>query len=195
MSRDRRWCQGNLQHLRLLFTEGLFGAHRTLFLNGALSYVSALLVGDLPPAQHLGGGRQRVLRARLLPVRTEPLSGVAGLAAELGALAARGHRHDPVRAEDPERPLDRRARAGGARSAACCALLASVVLDVVLSSLLAPIRMAFHSRFVFTNLIGRTVVWRSQTARGRRDVVGRRDPRPRLRHRLRERLGRRALRA
>jgi membrane glycosyltransferase len=42
-------------------------------------------------------------------------------------------------------------------------LLASVVLDVLLSSLLAPIRMAFHSRFVFTNLIGRTVVWRSQT--------------------------------
>jgi membrane glycosyltransferase len=41
-------------------------------------------------------------------------------------------------------------------------LLASVVLDVALSSLLAPIRMAFHSRFVFTNLIGRTVVWRSQ---------------------------------
>jgi membrane glycosyltransferase len=43
MKRDRRWCQGNLQHLRLLFTEGLFGAHRMLFLNGALSYVSALL--------------------------------------------------------------------------------------------------------------------------------------------------------
>src|SRR3989475_12236677 len=43
MRRDRRWCQGNLQHLRLLFTEGLFGAHRALFLNGALSYMSALL--------------------------------------------------------------------------------------------------------------------------------------------------------
>src|SRR5262249_55505083 len=43
MRRDRRWCQGNLQHLRLVFTEGLFGAHRALFLNGALSYMSALL--------------------------------------------------------------------------------------------------------------------------------------------------------
>src|SRR5205814_351495 len=43
MRRDRRWCQGNLQHLRLLPTEGLFGAHRALFLNGVLSYVSALL--------------------------------------------------------------------------------------------------------------------------------------------------------
>src|SRR6185295_4023625 len=43
MNRHRRWCQGNLQHMRLLFIEGLFGAHRALFLNGALSYVSALL--------------------------------------------------------------------------------------------------------------------------------------------------------
>src|SRR5262249_10487074 len=43
MKRDRRWCQGNLQHLRLLFTEGLFGAHRALFLTGAPSYMSALL--------------------------------------------------------------------------------------------------------------------------------------------------------
>src|SRR4029079_7038199 len=43
MSPDRRWFQGSLEHLRLLFTEGLFGAHRALFLNGALSYVSALL--------------------------------------------------------------------------------------------------------------------------------------------------------
>src|SRR6185437_16033942 len=43
MKRHRRGCQGNLQHLRLLPTEGLFGAHRALFLNGVLAYVSALL--------------------------------------------------------------------------------------------------------------------------------------------------------
>src|SRR5690625_732349 len=43
LKRDRRWCQGNMQHLRLLFTRGLFPAHRALFLNGAMAYVSALL--------------------------------------------------------------------------------------------------------------------------------------------------------
>ncbi|MGH7338146.1 MAG: glucans biosynthesis glucosyltransferase MdoH, partial [Myxococcota bacterium] len=43
MQRDRRWCQGNLQHLRLLFTEGLVRVHRGLFLNGIFSYVSAVL--------------------------------------------------------------------------------------------------------------------------------------------------------
>ena len=43
MKRDRRWCQGNLQHLRLVLTRGLEGPHRALFLNGVMSYVSALL--------------------------------------------------------------------------------------------------------------------------------------------------------
>ena len=43
MKRDRRWCQGNLQHLRLIFTYGFFPTHRALFLNGILSYGSALL--------------------------------------------------------------------------------------------------------------------------------------------------------
>ena len=43
LKRDRRWCQGNMQHLRLLFTKGLCPVHRALFLNGAFSYISALL--------------------------------------------------------------------------------------------------------------------------------------------------------
>jgi membrane glycosyltransferase len=40
-------------------------------------------------------------------------------------------------------------------------LVASVVLEVVTSSLLAPIRMVFHSRYVLLNLLGRTVGWKS----------------------------------
>src|SRR5438045_7772184 len=42
MKRDRRWCQGNRQHVRRLFPEGRFGAHRALFLDGARSCISAL---------------------------------------------------------------------------------------------------------------------------------------------------------
>jgi membrane glycosyltransferase len=37
-----------------------------------------------------------------------------------------------------------------------------VPLEIVLSSLFAPIRMLFHTRFVLTNLMGRTVGWKSQ---------------------------------
>jgi membrane glycosyltransferase len=43
LKRDRRWCHGQYPHMRLLFSKGLFPAHRALFLHGAMSYVSALL--------------------------------------------------------------------------------------------------------------------------------------------------------
>jgi membrane glycosyltransferase len=38
--RDRRWCQGNLQHARLLFAPGLRGWSRFVFLQGILSYLA-----------------------------------------------------------------------------------------------------------------------------------------------------------
>ena len=41
--RDRRWTQGSLQHLRLLWTRGLHPLSRLHFLLGALGYVASLL--------------------------------------------------------------------------------------------------------------------------------------------------------
>jgi membrane glycosyltransferase len=162
MSRDRRWCQGNLQHLRLLFTEGLFGAHRTLFLNGALSYVSALLWATFlllstweavanvffEPDYFPSGPSLFPEWPVWRPNWAIALLAVTGMILFVPKLLSVVliTVHGEAR------------RYGGVLR-----LLASVVLDVLLSSLLAPIRMAFHSRFVFTNLIGRTVVWRSQT--------------------------------
>jgi membrane glycosyltransferase len=167
MKRDRRWCQGNLQHLRLLFTEGLFGAHRALFINGVLSYVSALLwfgfltlstaeaiYNALQEPEYFPHGRSLfpewpVWRPDwalyLVAVTAMILFLPKVLSIVLIALK------------------DRNATAygGGAR------LALSVLLEILLSSLLAPIRMVFHSRFVVQNLLGRTVQWRSQ---GREDA-------------------------
>ncbi|MEJ8562546.1 glucans biosynthesis glucosyltransferase MdoH [Yoonia sp. GPGPB17] len=39
--RDRRWCQGNLQHLRLLASPGLHPVSRMHLVTGAFSYLSA----------------------------------------------------------------------------------------------------------------------------------------------------------
>nr|WP_317056070.1 glucans biosynthesis glucosyltransferase MdoH [Roseovarius sp. W115]MDV2929663.1 glucans biosynthesis glucosyltransferase MdoH [Roseovarius sp. W115] len=39
--RDRRWCQGNLQHLRLLSTRGLRPASRFHMFHGAMSYLAS----------------------------------------------------------------------------------------------------------------------------------------------------------
>jgi membrane glycosyltransferase len=41
--RDRRWCQGNLQHSWLLFAKGLFAIHRLQLSLGILAYVGSLL--------------------------------------------------------------------------------------------------------------------------------------------------------
>jgi len=160
MQRDRRWCQGNLQHLRLLFTRGLYGAHRALFLNGALSYLSALLwlmflilstaeamMGVLwEPVYFPQDGSLYPTWPEWRPERAIALfcgtAVVLFLPKILGMLLALRDRW----AKD----------FGGIRG-----LFGSVGLEVILSALLAPIRMAFHTRFVVTNLVGRTVIWRS----------------------------------
>lgn len=41
--RDRRWCQGNLQHARLVFAPGLRGWSRFVFVQGILAYVVSLM--------------------------------------------------------------------------------------------------------------------------------------------------------
>ena len=43
LKRDRRWCQGNLQHIRLLFAQGLHMPNRLHMAFGALSYLSSPL--------------------------------------------------------------------------------------------------------------------------------------------------------
>jgi len=39
--RDRRWCQGNLQHLRLLFSSGLHPLSRIHMFHGAMAYMAS----------------------------------------------------------------------------------------------------------------------------------------------------------
>lgn len=41
--RERRWMQGNLQHLRFVFLRGLRSIHRETFINGSMGYLSAPL--------------------------------------------------------------------------------------------------------------------------------------------------------
>ncbi len=162
MSRDRRWCQGNLQHMRLLFTEGLFGAHRTLFLNGALSYVSAFLWATFLLLSTWEAVANVFFEPDYFPSGPSlfPEWPVWRPNWAISLLAVTGMiLFVPKLLSVVLITIHGQARHYGG----VLRLLASVVLDVLLSSLLAPIRMAFHSRFVFTNLIGRTVVWRSQT--------------------------------
>ncbi|MCU0668220.1 MAG: glucans biosynthesis glucosyltransferase MdoH [Myxococcota bacterium] len=162
MKRDRRWCQGNIQHLRLIPTEGLYGAHRALFLNGVLSYVSAMLWFAFLILSTAAAIYESVREPVYFPEgrslfpewpvwRPDWAIALAGVTAVilflpkiLAILLTIG------RGEAKEY--------GGVGK-----LLKSVFFETAISSLFAPIRMVFHTRFVLTNLTGYTVVWNAQT--------------------------------
>jgi membrane glycosyltransferase len=162
MKRDRRWCQGNLQHLRLLFTEGLFGAHRALFLNGVLSYVSALLWFGFLTLSTVEAVRNVLAEPNYFPHGASlfpewPIwrpDWALALVAVIALILFLPKMLSVVLIVAARR--DARAYGGAPR------LALSVLIEVLLSSLFAPIRMVFHSRFVLANLLGRTVTWRSQ---------------------------------
>lgn len=160
LHRDRRWCQGNFQHLRLVFVEGLFHVHRALFVNGVLSYVSALLwfcFLSLSTAEVI----VRVLREpdyfpagpSLFPLWPvwRPDWALALLTVTMAILFV------PKILSALLIFLRGQVRSYGGAVRFCL----SVVLEFVASSLFAPIRMLFHSKFVLTNLVGRIVAWRS----------------------------------
>ena len=43
LKRDRRWCQGNLQHWLIIWSHGISHLHRFLMLGGIMSYLSSLV--------------------------------------------------------------------------------------------------------------------------------------------------------
>jgi len=163
LKRDRRWCQGNLQHTRLLFTRGFFPAHRALFINGILSYGSALLwliFLIINSAQAISEVLfepvyMPILRKFLpeLPVwRPHWAISLLGsttlllfLPKFLGAF--------------PILLADFRARLYGGK----IRLFLSILLEVILSMILTPIRMVFHSLFVVSTLLGKSVGWGTQS--------------------------------
>jgi membrane glycosyltransferase len=161
LKRDRRWCQGNLQHLRLLFTRGLFPAHRALFLNGIMSYGSALLWFVFLLLSSVEAVLEAILEPKyfsgpaLFPdwpvwyphwaITLLASTAVVLFLPKLFAVLL-------IVLKDREAHLY-----GGAGK-----LAASVFLEVAVSTLLAPVRMFFHTTFVVTTLLGRRVTWGSQ---------------------------------
>ena len=161
LKRDRRWCQGNLQHLRLVFTRGIFPGHRALFLNGVMSYGSALL-WFLFLALATAAAISEVLvqpdyfapSKSLFPVWPvwDPTPGLLLLAATAMILFL-----PKVCALFLALIKGRRKQFGG-----FFALCGSIMTEVVLSTLLAPVRMLFHSKYVFLTLMGMGIGWGTQ---------------------------------
>jgi len=137
LQRDRRWCQGNLQNLRLVAEPGWRAAHRTMFGVGALSYLVAPL-WLLFIVLGLGGGsllvRDLSLWLLTLALLIVPRALGVGVIAALGEAAAFG---------------------GTVR------LVLGAALELLMSTIQAPIRMLAHCMFVLGALTGLKLEWKS----------------------------------
>ena len=149
--RDRRWCQGNLQHSLLLFARGLRGKSRVHLANGILGYVASPL-WLLFMVVASGQVAMRDAAEFVAPgVATQ-----GGLLLAITAMLLFG----PKLLCFIDAALDReRIKGFGGRLSA----FISAALETGLSALLAPINMLFHTHFVLANLFGGTVAWNAQT--------------------------------
>jgi membrane glycosyltransferase len=159
--RDRRWCQGNLQHSLLLLAKGLRGVSRMHLLLGIFGYLSGPLWLAFLLTFSFIRWTDLLSELSVLPVR--------GFFPYLD-LSATAHAFFIFSicmtvimlpkvlalldlAFDSER---RRAFGGLARTTL------SVVGETLFSTLHAPLQMLWHTRFVITLLLGMGVSWGTQ---------------------------------
>ena len=172
LERDRRWCQGNIQHLRLMFMRGIALGHRILFLNGNLFYFSSFMwfsllilmtsnaiVNFFHKTVYFSANwslfprwpvEYRELSIHLLVVTSVFLFAPKVLSFLLIILS-------------PERL----SRFGG-----FWRLLLSILMETFFSVFLAPIRMIFHTWYVILNLSGQKLMWKRQVRDLKKTSVG-----------------------
>ncbi len=167
LARDRRWCQGNLQHAKLLRMKGLRTASRLHFVMGIMSYVSsplwlAMLVLSLAQAYFLRA-MPAFTYSGTYPVLNFPISHFEELVLLVSAtfLLLFGPKVFGTIALLFDRA---RLRAHGGSFK----VFLGVLCECVFSILFAPIAMLAHTWFVVNNLIGRSVGWNAQQRDSRR---------------------------
>jgi membrane glycosyltransferase len=166
--RDRRWCQGNLQHSLVLFGRGLRGISRIHFLMGIFGYLASplwlfFLITFNWALWNLKSSELSVITVRGLTTPFLKLSGKEH--AFLIFVICMCVLFVPKILSLIDLAFDReRKRAFGGLQRATV----SAVLETIFSSLHAPLQMLWHSSFVATILLGIGVHWGPQkrTANG-----------------------------
>ncbi|RKS87485.1 membrane glycosyltransferase [Orbus hercynius] len=160
LKRDNRWCMGNLINLNVLFKPGIRFIHRVMFATSAMAYLSSLLwllflvfstlllliFNTYEPQYFLHSNQlypvwprwDEVLAIKLLGA-TFTLLLAPKLVSFIIVLIKTGPKS-----------------VGGVIPFAF-----SIILEVLFSMILAPIRMIFHSKFVIKALLGSKIQWRS----------------------------------
>ncbi len=160
--RDHRWCQGNLQHMRLLPMKGILAVNRMHLIFGVMSYMASvfwlalLLLATLQTAwlnteswtyfPHAGD---------LFPTwpvsKTFEMLGLYSIT--MGMLFAPKLMAMALALADPVR---RRGFGGSFQ------LIKSTLTELVFSVLLAPIMMFQQTQAVLNTFLGRKVTWKGQ---------------------------------
>lgn len=159
--RDRRWLQGNLQHLKLIFARGFHPVNRVHFSLGILSYLASplwllFLILSAVIAWHHGPAVPTVLQGLSLVVDLKYLTaGLFGYTVFLLLLPKALALLDVSR-----RPQELAGFGGWGK------LIPSVAVETITFTLLAPILMMFHSKFVVLTLCRQSISWGPQR-RGR----------------------------
>lgn len=162
LKRDRRWAEGNLQHLRLMFLPGLRFVHRLSFGKGVMSYLSSplwllfLVLGTIEYAQIRHGNVNYFPEPYSpYPVWPEwhPESALLLLLSTLFLLFA------PKVLSALLVLVDGKERRG---FGGFWSVVGGILLESVMSVFLAPLRMFSHSVSVLGALLGWKVNWAGQ---------------------------------
>lgn len=164
--RDRRWVQGNIQHLGLLNVKGLKMANRLHFLFGAFAYMSSLIlfcmlalgtadaliratsVPEFFVSEYQLFPSWQVARQDMMMVTMWGTAALLFLPKLLGIVLAL---------------IQRRYQFGGAWS-----LVKGAAIELAMAILIAPLMMFYHSFFVLSVFVGHSVKWEAQEREGRK---------------------------
>lgn len=159
LKRDRRWCHGNLMNFRLFLVKGMHPVHRAVFLTGVMSYLSAplwfmfLALSTALQVVHALTEPQYFLQPRqLFPVwpQWRPELAIALFASTMVLLFL------------PKLLSILLIWCKGTKEyGGFWRVTLSLLLEVLFSVLLAPVRMLFHTVFVVSAFLGWEVVWNS----------------------------------
>ncbi|MBC7574171.1 MAG: glucans biosynthesis glucosyltransferase MdoH [Herminiimonas sp.] len=159
LKRDRRWCHGNLMNFRLFMARGMHRVHRAVFATGVMAYLSAplwlafLVVSTaLLAVQSLTDPTYFVQPRQLFPIwpQWHPEKALALFSATATLLFL------------PKILAVLLICIRGARQfGGTLRVILSMLLEMLFSMFLAPVRMMFHTRFVAAAFLGWALHWKS----------------------------------
>lgn len=160
--RDRRWCQGNLQHLKVLFARSLAGISRLHLAMGIMSYLSSplwllfLLLTALEAYVQSQTRPVYFFGDNIFPVWPESyaVEMTTVLVVTLSMLFLPKLWSLVV--------LFTRQRQKVQQFGGAWRVLGSVLLETLFSALIAPVLMLYQSKFVVAILLRKSIGWPSQ---------------------------------